>query len=378
VTALIHRVRHRLSGSVAAILGTLLLLLTAPAYAAGAAPDRPVLNGPGDNATGVATPPTLSVNVTDPERDDLTVRFFARRQQAGGTNTSPDFTLMTLPDTQNYVSVAANRPIMGAQTQWIVDRRRALNIALVSHLGDVVGSPNSDSQFSAASGYMATLDNAGVPNTVLPGNHDMDVTTGAAPVYDRYFSPSRYANASWNSPTVRYGGHLGQNLFGPDPVNRGNKNSFVLLTAGGMDFVVINLEFNAPDYALDWAKRVLAAYPTRRAILVTHNMIGVDGNFSFSVNRPGGNYPDAIWAKLVAPTCRFFLVVNGHNHAGELGEAYRTMNNSCGQPVRMVLADYQSRVNGGDGWLRYFVFKPSQNLIHEHPFNQQEGHVSTQ
>ena len=41
-------------------------------------------------------------------------------------------------------------------------------------------------------------------------------------------------------------------------------DNYALFSAGGMDFLLINLEFNAPDYAIDWAKRVLAAYPNRR------------------------------------------------------------------------------------------------------------------
>jgi hypothetical protein len=28
-----------------------------------------------------------------------------------------------------------------------------------------------------------------------------------------------------------------------------------------------------------------------------------------------------------------------------------------------VLQDYQERTNGGDGWLRYFIFSPANNTI---------------
>ena len=54
------------------------------------------------------------------------------------------------------------------------------------------------------------------------------------------------------------------------------------------------------------------------------------------------------------------MVVNGHYP----GEGRRTDLNDCGQPVHQVLMDYQSRINGGDGWLRYFTFKPSENKIY--------------
>ena len=53
------------------------------------------------------------------------------------------------------------------------------------------------------------------------------------------------------------------------------------------------------------------------------------------------------------------MVISGHYP----GEAHRTDLNNCDQPVHQVVMDYQSRAKGGDGWLRYFVFKPSQNQI---------------
>ena len=59
------------------------------------------------------------------------------------------------------------------------------------------------------------------------------------------------------------------------------------------------------------------------------------------------------------------MVVNGHYP----GEGRRTDLNDCGQPVHQVLMDYQSRINGGDGWLRYFTFKPSENKIYAYTYS---------
>lgn len=112
----------------------------------------------------------LQVGVSDPDGGALDVRFHGRR--AGGTNPDPPFTLAVIPDTQNYTSTAANRPTMWAQTQWLVDNRAALNLAFVGHLGDIVGTSTNQTQWQAASQYMTTLDAAGVPSSVLPGNHD--------------------------------------------------------------------------------------------------------------------------------------------------------------------------------------------------------------
>ena len=67
------------------------------------------------------------------------------------------------------------------------------------------------------------------------------------------------------------------------------------------------------------------------------------------------------------------MVVNGHYP----GEGRLTSNNSCGQPVHQVLTDYQSRANGGDGWLRYYTFKPATNTIEATTYSPKLGTFET-
>ncbi len=56
------------------------------------------------------------------------------------------------------------------------------------------------------------------------------------------------------------------------------------------------------------------------------------------------------------------MVLCGHwPHAG--GEWFQISKNDAGQDVYEVLADYQTRENGGDGWLRYLEFDPGANQI---------------
>ena len=56
-------------------------------------------------------------------------------------------------------------------------------------------------------------------------------------------------------------------------------------------------------------------------------------------------------------------MLSGHEHNGNAGEARRTDNNSCGQPVQQIMTDYQDRANGGDGWLRYYTFNPAAGTM---------------
>lgn len=290
-----------------------------------------------------------------------------------------DFTIAVIPDTQGYTVDTINESKFEDQVNWIVENQDDLNIAWVTQVGDLVESWPNENHWARASKYMKVLDDAGVPNSVLPGNHDMNIVTGEAITYDAHFPPSRYSAAAWNSPEASYGGYLGQNLFGPDPVDRKNKDNFGLLTAGGMDFVLINLEFESPDYTLDWAQKVLDAYPDRRAIISTHGFITTGGTRSNTVIRsdPGVNTAAQVWNELIYDNCNIFLVLNGHWHDGDEGEANRTDPNACGQPVHQILSNYQERINGGDGWLRYYTFSPAAGTIVAKTYSPTLGRFET-
>ncbi|MFE7845383.1 PKD domain-containing protein [Microbacterium sp. NPDC057407] len=354
----------------AATLGTLALstaLIAAPAaaQASGAPPATPVLVAPANGGTS-APSSSLSVRANDPDDTSLQVTFHAaaRGTVEPGAGGAP-FTFLVIPDTQNYVLTTTNTPLLQAQLQWIVDNRSSLNLAFAAGLGDIVDNRLSDAQWGRATTSMAILDNAGIPHSVIPGNHDYDLATGDFSKYNQYFPVSRYRDASWNSANASYGGYYGQNQFGPDAADRQNMNNFALFQAGGMKFLTLNLELNPPDDVLAWAQRVLDAHTDRRVIVSTHSYVTVAGALSNQQLRTdvAGNSGAQIWQKLVRKNCNIFLVVNGHFTDGLDGEANRTDLNDCGTPVQAALSDFQGRPNGGDGWLRWYTFTPAAGTI---------------
>ena len=348
---------------IVAVCATAILLMSLAPPAMADAPAAPVLVGPADGSTAAVDVP-LSVRASDADGGSLDVRFVGRKVGAtvpGGGQGSP-FTLVALPDTQNYTYGGRQATIV-QQTQWAVNSRAQLNTAMVVQLGDLVSNFDNLTQWGHTSNGFKVLDDANLPNTVVGGNHDFDNATGAFAQYDSFFPPSRYAGKPWTPSTARYGGYLGQNLFGPDPVDRRNMDNFALFSAGGRDFLVLNLEWEAPQYALDWAAKVLAAYPDRIAIMATHSFLGLDGQRRTTAERPGGTPANTLWTNFVAQQCSIRLVLNGHFHNGDIGEANRSDLNRCGQPVQQILTDYQDRANGGDGWLRYYTFDPVANTM---------------
>jgi hypothetical protein len=229
--------------------------------------------------------------------------------------------------------------------------------------GDLVSNHDQPAQWANVSAGLRPLDTAGMPNSVVPGNHDFNNATGAVGLYDRYFPPGRYAGVSWKPATARYGGYFGQNQFGPDPVNRRNMDNYALFSAGGTDFLMLNLEWEAPRAVLEWADRVLDAHPKRVVIMSTHSFVSITGGLRSTAQRPGGTAPATMWKSFVATHCQIKLVLSGHEHKGDLGEARRSDTNSCGQPVQEILTDYQDRASGGNGWLRYYTFDPSTGTM---------------
>ncbi|MET4099728.1 PKD repeat protein [Agrococcus sp. UYP10] len=351
------------SGVAVTAVAVLVLSLAMPTAASAAAPAAAALVAPPNGGTTASASPTLSVTASDPDGGTLDVTFEGRRVGAtvpGATDAEP-FSVVVVPDTQNYSYGPID--LLDAQLRWVRDSRDALDTAFVIQVGDLVSEWDIPRHWDNVSRSFAILDDAGVPNTVVPGNHDFDNATGDLGPYNSYFPSTRYADASWNTASTRYGGYLGQDQFGPDPIDRGNGDSYALFTAGGRDFLVLNLEWEAPQYALDWADRVLDAHPGRSVIMATHSFVSVNGTRRATAQRPGGTSQTALWEGFVRTHCEIDLVVAGHEHQGDLGEAHRVDANACGEPVPQILTDYQARANGGDGWLRYYTFDPASNTM---------------
>lgn len=252
-----------------------------------------------------------------------------------------DFTVVALPDTQFYTTT--NAAIFQAQADWIVANREKLNIVYVTHLGDIVNDGDTQPyQWDAATNALyRLLDPArtglpgGIPLGVIPGNHDHP---GGTKLFNQFFGLGTFTNRWW------YGGNYGGN----------NQNHYDRFSASGLDFVVVGVDYDGQklDYKpLDaWANGVLAANADRRAIAVTHCILKTDGSYD-------PNRAPSLYASL-SDHPNLFLMLCGHNH----GEAYRAETNQ-NRIVHIVLSDYQSDINGGNGWLRQYQFSPRHNVI---------------
>lgn len=261
------------------------------------------------------------------------------------------FTIVMLPDTQRY---SESRPdLFFVQTDWIRKNRDKENIVFVTHVGDLVQNRSKKpSEWKTADEAMAVLDGV-VPYGVAIGNHDYDsddgVKKGVATMYLQYFNPEQ-----------RFKGRPGYGGASPNGLN-----SYHLLSAGGIDLIMLFLEVEAPDDALAWASSVLEKYPTCAAIVSIHTYMkhsGRDGGRETKREyRKDGNAGEDIWQKFIRRQPQVFMVLCGH--VGGLCEYRQTSRNDAGADVLEMLADYQKRENGGDGWLRLIRFVPLSREI---------------
>lgn len=316
-------------------------------------PALPVLVGPANGGAGVNVRTPLQVSVSDPDADSVTVRFYGR--PAGGAP-GPDFTIVPIPDTQYYTGQlnGGSNAILKSQMDWIVANRVSRNIAYAVQLGDCVehgqngdniaNNPiewmRADTSFSRLENPVTTGLPHGIPYGICAGNHDQTPigdADGSTAFYNQYFGIARFQGRPY------YGG----------PHRGSNDNWFDVFSASGYDFISIGLEYDTtPDAAvLDWADSLLKAYPGRRGIVSSHHIMGTGNPGTYSTQ--GQAIYDAL-----KDNPNLDVMLCGH----VAGEGRRS-DTFGGNTTHVLMSDYQSRTNGGNGWLRIMEFSPANNVI---------------
>ncbi|MBK7403345.1 MAG: DNRLRE domain-containing protein [Phycisphaerales bacterium] len=261
------------------------------------------------------------------------------------------FTIVALPDTQFYSEHPEWAYHFNAQTQWCVDHASEWDIAFVTQLGDVVQHGSQLPEWQRADAAIGRLDGR-LPYSVAIGNHDWGSTGNKdAPTdyYRSFFGPQRYAGRPW------YGG--------ADPTGL---NHFQVFQAGGYAFLHLALEWR-PDWksdAMAWAQSIIDAHPGMPTIVSTHE---------YATDADGGHRSasgENQFNRLVRANDQVFMVLNGHFTQGNAyGEYHEVVLNDFGRPVYQMLSDYQSRVEGGDGWMRLIEFQPEMGRIDVYTFS---------
>jgi len=277
-----------------------------------------------------------------------------------------DVNLLSKPDNYNFVFIPDTQYFMqykrgtdggslltSTMFEWIRDNKSKYNIFGVSHVGDITennSTPRSDPEWAAASISFNILDNAKVPYTVLPGNHDYrpnflatfpesrntgkgyEFHTSITPIYDPV-AERNYNGAGYSSYMIVNGGSYNYLILSTGGPNSGSSN--------------IGSTSGAQGNELNWCRAVLRTYSDLPTIILEHT---------------SGN---TVVNNLVTPFSQVFMHVWGH-----LSGSYAVWKSAGNNPGYWdIQIDYQSDVYGGNGWLDMFEFDETSGKITIHTFS---------
>ena len=274
------------------------------------------------------------------------------------------FMVVALPDTQVYAMQPRLNKHFHNQTKWIADNAERLNIKFVLHEGDITNN-NTPEQWEVAQGAMRRL-NGKVPYALAPGNHDYGPNGSAA---DRSTLLNDYFFVKKQAKQPGFGGVMEEGRL---------ENSFHTFEAGDQKYLVLAIEWGPRDQTVAWAEKVVADHPDHRIILVTHAYMYYDDmrydwkakgekqtwnpHAYGTAQLPGGvNDGQELWDKLVKKHPGFIMTLNGH--VLEDGAGRTSTPGDAGNMVHQMLANYQNRAEGGEGYMRLIEFLPDGKTI---------------
>jgi len=307
------------------------------------------------------------------------------------------WSLVVLPDTQNYTKWNRNQPILDLMVRWIEDHVDPLNIKMVLHVGDLVehnsilnqgydGDQSSQKQWESIQSSLSRL-NGKVPYITATGNHDISINEKG----ERTSRIDEFFPVDFNPLNKKA---LRMNTYNEQGTPSIENAAYELKNLNGVDYLFLSLEYAPKDATLAWAKKVvdLPEYKNHRVILVTHQYLNPKNErtngevkwFQYQefvvdnvpqkgplMRLPHSNNGQQIWEKLVSPAKNLEFVVSGHIS----GEGFRLDKNVAGRLVGQMLFDQQSvggghrNGNGGDGWLRLLEFDPDNQTVHVKTFS---------
>lgn len=307
------------------------------------------------------------------------------------------WSLIMVPDFQNYSKWGRNQPIMDLMMAWIADNIDTLNVKFVIGVGDLVendekitddfdGDQTTLAQWQAVSEAFGKLDGK-VPYIAATGNHDYSLDRAGN-------RTSHYSDFFHTDKNILNHKYLVQNARNEQGKPTLENSAYELKGLNGKDYLFMTVEDGPRDTTLTWARKVAALeqYKNHRVVVATHEFLNAkdaqtSGEVSwlwwepYNINNEiqkaprtilkNSNNGKGIWEKLVNPSSNIEMVLCGHIS----GEGYRSDKNTAGKSVHQILFDAQDmggghrNGNGGDGWLRILEFFPDNKTVRVRTFS---------
>lgn len=261
---------------------------------------------------------------------------------------SYDWSMNHMSDTQ-FLSEGF-RDVFRKQASWVVANAEGRKIGYSTNTGDVIENwmngnadpKRADKEFAAAKKIQQLLNDADIPNGVLPGNHDNHWGRENTR-FNQYFGPEMYEDKSW---------------YGAEWKKGDNSAHYDFVTEAGVEYLMLSLPYRPTNAQIDWAREVADSHPSHNVVLLTHSYLDTNKKIEDLDNRTTAR-GHVLWRDLIAPSDNIFLVLGGHYHGvstkygdpvtGEQIDAISIAEDTVavrnvgetGRSVVQMLADYQ-------------------------------------
>lgn len=238
------------------------------------------------------------------------------------------FTWAIVPDAQMETSDSR----FADRLTWLVENRDTLNLKLMLLCGDLMNF-NVETQYAHQSKALEVLDRANFPYVTCLGNHD----TAAVKVDSGSAAPGNVNTNLRN--TERYNTYFPTTRFtlltGTYETNKID-NAYHTFTAGGLNWLILNLELWARSGAVEWARTIIANHPDHNVVILTHAHMNGEASIQQNNGGYGDNSAQYIFDKVMLPFANVRLVFCGH--VGSHG--YRTDTGTNGNTIHQFLQCY--------------------------------------
>ncbi|MEX0928981.1 MAG: metallophosphoesterase [Balneolales bacterium] len=263
------------------------------------------------------------------------------------------FTIPVLPDTQT--SVNYNLPMFTSQMQWIADTKDSLNYPIALHVGDLVDFDNHDQYIRASEGYKI-LDRVGLPYAITLGNHDTEAV-------GEFSGSAAPGNVNENlRKTTKFNNYFPVDRFTAQKdrfEEHKSDNATYEFEAGGLNWLVVTLEFCARHEPVEWANEIIPKYPNHNVIVLTHYHLSGRGTIGGNNAGYGDLSPREIYDRITEKNANILMFLSGHISSGS---SWRTDTGAQGNDIYQILQNYQREDNGG-GYIRLLEIDTAAGTI---------------
>jgi hypothetical protein len=289
-------------------------------------------------ASAVAVPAFAALIIVPPGTVAYPTNKTAFRNYIEAVYDAPPFTLIALPDPHGNLNGMSN---------WISTNAVALNIKAVLGAGDYA-EPTAGSNAL----YHVSQSVTGLLMVLPPGNHerDNDITT------NRWYTNFNACYA-WQTNQAGFAGSESNRV----------ENTYWRTNWGGLDFLILALEFGPTTNTVLWASNIVAQFPSDLVILTTHDYLAQNGShsgtwhaYNSKAYTADSNNGEDLWANLVRKFPNFVLTLNGHYHEAPYAALGRSRNDFGGL-VTEVEQDYQGLVT--HEVIKILTIDPVRNVV---------------